>query len=157
MARSYAIVGSAAVTANSVSLPIAELVSAATVRPKIYDVILGGEGTPADNSLKVLFQRFTVAGAMTGSTAFTPVAIDPADPAALASAFVGQATANGPTLTASAYLLQMTHNMRAMARWVANQGKELVAPAAAGNGIALLPAVLGGAAFTEDVTIEYEE
>src|ERR1700745_3664724 len=65
-------------------------------RGKIYDILIGTNGTPADNYLEWDVSRMTADG--TG-TAITPNALDPADAAAL-----GTSKANytvEPTVTAS--------------------------------------------------------
>lgn len=157
MSRRYSVNG-AALNTQSSTIPIGNLIGAATIRPRIYDVLLGGEGTPADNSSKIQFQRETTVGtwAGAGGAAITPQAIDPADPASLATANQGVCSA-GPTLTAAAFLLTMTKNMRGMARWVCDEDRGLVIPATANNGIAMVPTVIGGVAYTEDFTLLFAE
>lgn len=130
MGRNYAVTGSRAVT-NSLKTVLG-LTSAATIRPYIYDVIFGTSGTPADNALNWLLQRFTAAGT---SSAATPVACDPADPSALASG--GQNHTVEPTYTAGAILLDIDANQRSTQRWVASPGGELKMPALAANGLGL--------------------
>lgn len=149
LGRAYAVTGSRAV-ANSLKTVVG-LTSAATVRPRIYDLIFGTSGTPADNALNWLLQRFTAAGT---SSAATPVAIDPADPSALASG--GQNHTVEPTYTASAYLLDIDANQRSTQRWVASPGGELILPATAANGAGLQTT---HASYTGnvDVTLFYAE
>ena len=57
------------------------ITSAATVRPRIYDFMIGAKGTPADNSITWFAQRFTVGPT---DTAVTAVPLDPSDGAARA-------------------------------------------------------------------------
>ena len=98
-------------------------------RGKIYDLLIGTNGTPADNYLEWDVSRMTVDG--TGS-AVTPNALDPADAAAL-----GTSKANytvEPTVTASSSVFYVGVNQRASYRWVAAPGSELVYPATANNG-----------------------
>lgn len=152
MARRYSISGSATNT-QSATLPLITLIGAATIRPKIYDVYFSSSATPADNAALYAFQRCTTAG--TPGSSLTPQALDNGDPASLASS--GLATFSvGPTLTASAFLLQVAHNQRASVRWVAAPGGELVIPATASNGIAVVPTSVSSA-FSDSVTIHYEE
>lgn len=123
----------------SATLPLGNVLSATTVRPVIYDVTMGSDSTPADNASTFAFQRGTTAGTWAGSggAAITPQALDPADPAAASTANQGVASV-GPTLTASAFLLQWSQNQRATFRWVAAPGSELKMPATAGNGLNLM-------------------
>lgn len=156
MARSYGVNGNCINTASA-TLPIANLVSATTVRPRLYDLSVGSDATPADNAAKYAFQRGTTAGTWggAGGAAITPQAIDPGDPAALSTANQGVCSV-GPTLTANAFLLQWAQNQRATFRWVAAPGKELVLPAAV-NSLNLMSLVVGGAAVNTVFGFEIEE
>lgn len=121
-------------------------------RIKVYDLILGSDATPADNAAEYNLQRYTVDGT---STAITPQALDPADPAALAEA--GEAHSVEPTYTANAILLNLASNQRATIRWVAAPGGELVIPATADNGLGLQSITVGGSAVNTVVTIHFIE
>jgi hypothetical protein len=99
-------------------------------RAKIYDIIVGTNGTPADNALVWDFPRQTVAGTATG---ITPNPLDPADAAALGVA-LANATAEG-TITSNSSQLLIALNQRASIRWAASPGSELVIPAVNANGI----------------------
>lgn len=93
-------------------------------RFKIYDVLMGTNGTPADNFMEYDISRQTVAG--TGTTT-TSNALDPADTAALT---VGLSNLTvEPTVTAASSVFYVGVNQRASYRWVAAPGSELVAPA----------------------------
>ena len=77
------------------------VISAATIRPAIYEFNIGTEGTPAENALVYLLQRATTT---TTFTAVTPVPIDPTDgvltnPVALAT--TGSNATVEPTYTAA--------------------------------------------------------
>lgn len=151
MARRYAITGQAT-TAASATLPLLTVISAVTVRPKIYDVIVGSAATPADNAAKFQFQRCTSAG--TAGSALTPQALDPGDPASLTTSGLAVFSV-GPTLTAAAILLQWSQNQRATFRWVAAPNGEMILPATAASGVALMSP--SGAAIAYDITVEIEE
>lgn len=153
MARSYSVYADNIAAQNSATVPQAQIVGAATIRPKIYDLMLGSPSVPADQAASWCLRRSTTASA--GGTAVTPVPIDPGDPASLASAMVAPGM-GAPTLTAGLFLLQWAQNLRATFRWVAAPGKELVIPATANNGITMLNPVLTGA-FNVSLTIEFEE
>lgn len=109
--------------------------SAATAtlcRGKAYDVLIGTDGTPADNVLRWDISRQTAAG--TGTSA-TPVPLDPADTASRSTCLVNDTVE--PTVTASSSLFVVGINQRASYRWVAAPGSELVWPATNANGIVL--------------------
>jgi hypothetical protein len=149
MARNYSISGQRSVASPTDTL--LGLTSAATIRPMIHDLIVGSLATPADNALEFILQRYTAAGT---ATAVTPVAIDPADPASLASA--GHNHTVEPTYTAGAVLMDLAMNQRATQRWVPNPGREVKLPATAANGVGLQPV---HASFTGNVTgtIHFED
>lgn len=120
-------------------------------RGQIYDIMIGADGTPADNAITWDVSRQTVAG--TGTTA-APVLLNPAD-----AAFLGLSLANytvEPTVTAASSLFNIAINQRASYRWVAAPGSELVYPATTANGLVLraksatyTSTVTGQALFTE--------
>jgi hypothetical protein len=101
-------------------------------RARLYDVLVGSEGSPADNAFLYVFQRFTAAGTSTG---VTPRNLDPAD--ATTEFDAGQNHTVEPTYTAGGELLFIPVNQRATMRWVAAPGCELVIPATASNGIGI--------------------
>ena len=101
-------------------------------RGQVYDVIVGTNGTPADNYMTFDISRQTATGT---STSITPTLLNPAD-----AAMLGVATANStaePTITANSSLLYFGLNQRATQRWIAAPGSELVYPATTANGFAL--------------------
>jgi hypothetical protein len=115
-------------------------------RGKIYDLIFGSEGTPADNAFQWVVQRVTAAGTSTG---VTPQPLDPADAATEADA--GENHTIEPTYTASAVLLSISINQRATFRWVASPGGELVYPATASNGFGIKTPTASAVAITATV------
>lgn len=144
MGRRYSGQGAAAVGTDKTILT---LFGATTIRPRIYDVIIGCGATPADLATKFLLNRLTALG--TEGSGFTPVALDPGDPASLADCGVGTFSVE-PTYTASAIVLGVISlNQRATFRWVASPGGELVIPATANNGIGLKTNASGGTAVHE--------
>jgi hypothetical protein len=154
MARSYGVNWNATNTASA-SQPMGALTGAATIRPKIYDVVCGSDATPADNAAKYAFQRHSARG--TQSASVVPQAIDAADPSSLAFFDTAWTGTTYPTLTASAFLLQWAQNQRATFRWVAAPAKEMVIPATASNGLSLMSLVVGGSAVNTVFSIEFEE
>ncbi len=119
--------------ASSSYITVIGLASATTIRPQILRIECGVAGTPADNVLSWLLQRFTAAGT---STAVTPLARDPADPASLATA--GQNHTVEPTYTANAtpFALAPLHQKNKFIQEFA-PGYGLKLPATAANGIGL--------------------
>src|SRR5258708_2563658 len=124
--RSYSVNGNATNT-PSATLPLITLISATSIRPKLLAIEMGCDAAPADNAVKYVVQRCTTTG--TVGSSITPQAIDPADPAAVTTS--GLATFSvGPTLTASAFLLQWAQNQRQAYRWWAyDETRALVMPA----------------------------
>lgn len=149
MGRRYSIAGQ---DTNTAATTIIELRSTTAIRPRIYDLLLGSDATPADNAAEYVLQRTTTAG--TFGTSFTPVALDPGDPAATATS--GFAHSGEPTYTANALLLDFATNQRATFRWIAAPAGEIVLPAAA-NGVGLQVITVGGSAVNTVVGIHYEE
>lgn len=101
-------------------------------RLKLYDIMLGSEGAPADVANDWQVQRCTTTGTSTSQTNI--VSLDSADAAQVFVA--GQNHTIDPTLTANAILLSIALNQKASFRWVANPGCEIIVPATANNGLA---------------------
>jgi len=138
-------------TTHKTLLGISASSTTALRRPRIFDIIFGVEGTPSDQAIVWDASRTTTLGTGTGAT---PVALDPADPAALTIA-----TANltvEPTVTAASNLLPAAVNQRATIRWVPTPGKELVIPATNLAGIALRAKSSGYTGFA-NVTAMFNE
>ena len=131
MGRRYSITDDQAMTASPGD-SVLSLVGTTGIRPKIYDVIVGTTGTPADNALEYFLHAHTADG--TGD-ALTPTALDSGDPAA-AGAYLGNHSAE-PTYTSGEIFWQAGVNQRATFRWVAAPGSEIVLPASATAGAGL--------------------
>lgn len=100
-------------------------------RGKVYDILVGTNGTPADNYMEYDISRQTASGT---ASVITVNALDPAD-----SNFTSLAAANATgegTITANSSVFYVGVNQRASYRWVAAPGSELVFPATANNGFA---------------------
>ena len=131
MARYHGKSGPVAVGTDKTLL---SLISAATIRPRLYDLLIGSVATPADAATRFAGMRMTALG--TEGSGFTPTALDPADGASRADC--GQGVFGGePTITANSELLELSMNQRATVRWVAAPGGEIVAPASANNGLVI--------------------
>ena len=121
-------------------------------RGRIYDLLFGADGTPADNAMVYKADRQTAVG--TGSAA-VPSPLDPGDAAALLVGTVNMTIESG-SITAATQLIEVPVNQRASYRWVAAPGGELVIPATNVAGIgfrAKSPAYTG----TVGCTVHYEE
>lgn len=147
MAR-YSTRGSMALIAADTVLSV---IAATTVRPRVFDIVLSSPSTPNSYSAEFLLQRFSADG--TG-TAVTPQPLDFADPASITTS--KHTYTAEPTLTANEILLQLAHNQQATVRWVAAPGAELIIPALAGDGLALVCNAVS-TQFTEAATIFFYE
>lgn len=141
MQRRYSSTGDQAVGTDQ---SVLGLTSATTIRPSVYFIVIGSAATPADQASKFLVMRYTAAGT---ATAFTPIAHDPGDPAALASA--GYNHTVEPTYTASSNLLQVSLNQQNTFKWETLPQYGLKAPATAANGIGLKSSSATGTAVHE--------
>jgi hypothetical protein len=120
-------------------------------RVKLYDVLIGTNGTPADNFVEWDISRITVAST---TTAATPTALDPADATSLTTATVNSSTFG--TITANSNVFYIGVNQRASYRWVAAPGGELVSPATSSAGFQLR-ARSGAYTGTATGTLHFEE
>ena len=107
-------------------------ITATLRRSYTYEIIMGNEGTPADNVLNWIVQRATAEGTATG---VVPTRFDLAD--AESDMNVGENHTGEPTYTATEEILEFPLNTRATFRWVAAPGSEIVTPSTneAGYGI----------------------
>ena len=149
MPRRYGFSGSITSAATKTIVGIA---GTAAIRPAIYDIMIGSNATPADNSSEWQALRFTAAGT---STAVTSVALDSADPAA--TSVCGKNHSAEPTYSPAVPLLDIALNQRATFRWVAAPGSELMAPATAANGIGLQCQGIGGSGVAVIATVLFAE
>lgn len=129
--RAYSVPGLSAT--GSATKTIANIIAATTVRPRIFDCVVGSQATPADQAMEVSLKRFTTVG--TAGSNPTPLPLDPSDVASTATA--GITHSGEPTYTAGGTLLDININQRSTFRWVASPGFEFVCPATASNGIGL--------------------
>ena len=122
-----------AMAATYKTLVVLKAATATLTRAMVYDILMGTNGTPADNSMEFNVERQTADGT---ATAITP---NPLDNTVRAAGTVGaaNATVEGtiPALTSS--LLYIGINQRASYRWVASPGGELIIPAVNLAGLAL--------------------
>lgn len=124
--------------------------SATPRRLKVYDVLLGTNGTPADNAIEWDISRIT---APSTATAVAAPPLDPADAAALCLATVNSST-HGTIAVPN--LFYFGANQRASYRWVPNPGGELVSAATNNLGFQLR-CRSGGYTGTATGTFYFEE
>jgi hypothetical protein len=120
-------------------------------RFKVYDVLIGTNGTPADNFIEWDISRITV---QSTTTVLAAQPIDPADANALTVATVNSSTFG--TITTGSNVFYVSINQRASYRWVAAPGGELVAPATSSAGFQLRVRS-GGYTGTATGTLHFEE
>lgn len=120
-------------------------------RAKVYDLMFGCSASPADNAFLWQVQRCSTAG--TGTTN-TPNSLDAADTLATTIVSTNVVTID-PTLTGAAFLLQIPLNQRATFRWVAAPYGELIIPATASNGVALI--VSSATTTVLDASAQFDE
>jgi hypothetical protein len=98
---------------------------------KLYDLLVGTNGTPADNSMEWTIQRTTAGSTQTytGIVSSRTNALDPADASMAAMAYVNSSAETGTlAFTAGTNPLYVGVNQRASYRWVAAPGGELERP-----------------------------
>ncbi len=110
-----------------------------------------GSDASADNAFEAALRRTTAAGT---STAYTPVARDPADGAA--SAVFGYAHTVEPTYTSGADVLPIFAHQRATFQWYAAPGHDIVIAVTNAAGVGYI-VVTAATAFNQGVSIEWEE
>lgn len=100
-------------------------------RGKVYDVLVGTNGTPADNAIEWDISRVTTSST---ATIITPQPLDFAD-AAAASIVTANSSTMGTIAIQNVWYVGI--NQRASYRWVAAPGSELVWPATSSAGLQL--------------------
>jgi len=130
-------------------------------RGKLYDILVGTNGTPADNYVEYRVSRATVStssGAWAGalSSVSSGITLDQADISAAGLIAVNSSAETQVTLTSVGDLWYVGVNQRASYRWVAAPGSEFVYPATSSNGL-VLQARSGGYTGTVTGTILFTE
>jgi len=126
-------------------------VSTAPTRIKLYDLLIGTNGTPADNFVEWDISRITAAST---ATVLAATALDNADSASNETVTVNSSQFG--TITSGSNCFYIGVNQRASYRWVAAPGGELVAPATSSNGFQLRQRS-GSYTGTATGTLEFEE
>jgi hypothetical protein len=106
-------------------------------RTKIFDAMIGSRVAPVDQACGYEFNRITAENGTPGGTLLTPRPHDPADAAATSKP--RSAPTGEPTITAGEIVLYIPLHQRPTMRWVAaKEGCELVTPAVADDGLAIV-------------------
>lgn len=108
----------------------------AAVRVGIFDVIIGSDDAPSDHAAEFVLNR-SVSTGIGPSQTITPVALDPLTVAATAFVNGGVYASVEPADTANSELLMVSLNQRAIFRFVAFRGSELLGAAVSDNGLFL--------------------
>ena len=101
-------------------------------RVKVYDLLIGTNGTPSDAAMEFAIDRVTTNST---STVLAATPLDQADAAAVSTCTVNSSTFG--TIVASNEVFYIGINQRASYRWVAAPGSELIAPATSSAGFQL--------------------
>lgn len=122
-------------------------------RAKVYDLLVGTNGTPADNAVIWSMQRATAGStsAYTGYVSSVALALDPADSNPASAVWINSSAETAYTFTATNFPWYVGVNQRASYRWVAAPGGEIVLPAVSSAGVVLRvksPAYTGTATGT---------
>lgn len=123
-----------------------------TARGRISDILVSSHATPADQSAQFIVGRTTAVG--TEGSGYVPNNLDPAGPAGAYDS--GVAHSAEPTYTSVKELLNFSLNQRALSRWVANPGYELLMAATQNNGAGLKTRA-STSTQNHDATILFEE
>jgi hypothetical protein len=140
-------------TAAGANLTVLALESTATIRGKIYDMVIGSDSAPNDAASRLDMLRFTVLG--TGGTAVVEKALDPTGSTPACNLRGGTMTESGGF--EADFLLEVALNQRATFRWVAAPGSELITAAGATNGIALRCISISTGTPNINTTLMWEE
>ena len=106
MGRRYSGVGDQTAATDET---IISLQSAATIRPEMYEFLIGSSAVPGDLASHLHWERWTTSAGT--KTDFVAIALDPNDPAALA--VVSFNHTGEPTYTADSQLYSLALNHRA--------------------------------------------
>ena len=133
------------------NLPLINLTGSAAIRLRVYEWLMGFSTGPADIATLIKIVRTTGVGL--GGSALTEYKRDPLTVGPTGAAIAGTFTTAPAT---GDELMRIAINQRATHRWIAAEGKELVAAATADNGIEFLSVSSGGNPTCE-LTIYWDE
>lgn len=108
-------------------------------RAKVYDILVGTNGTPADNAMMFCMQRATAGSTPTfaGMASSVNQSLDQADAVSAMAIWSNSSIETAYTYTATNMPWYVGVNQRASYRWVAAPGSEIVCPATSSAGLGL--------------------
>lgn len=108
-------------------------------RGKLYDILVGTNGTPADNAMMWSVIRATTGSTLAGAgiASSANLQLDQADSTPASYVNTNSSTQTVYTLVASNMPWHVGVNQRASYRWVAAPGSEIVWPATSSSGLVL--------------------
>jgi len=108
-------------------------------RGRLYDILVGTNGTPADNAMIWTVQRATAGSTPTfaGMLSSVALALDPADSTPASAVWANSSLETAYTFVATNIPWYVGVNQRASYRWVAAPGSEILWPATSSAGITL--------------------
>lgn len=139
-------------TAAGTTQTAVNIIGSTSIRPMINEANFGVSTTPADQTYQACLTKFTAVG--TAGSSPTPAPLDPGDVACVSTS--GITHSGEPTYAATDDRFSLFLNQRASYRWVAQDGREIVGPATANNGIAARNK-LSSASMTMGCTIMFRE
>lgn len=148
MSKCYSITGPAA--AGTGPQTAANVIASTSIRPMVNEIAVGISTTPADQTYQACISRNTGVG--TAGSSPTPAALDPGDVACVSTAGI---THSGEP-TSPTDMLMFYLNQRASWRWVAQDGREVLAPATANNNVSIRMK-LASASSTLQATLIFRE
>ena len=109
-------------------------------RQKLYDILIGTNGVPADNYMEFDVERATITATAAAFTSFisslsSNFTFDPADTNIVAGIAINSTAEGGLSPVSEAWYIGI--NQRASYRWVAAPGSEIVLPAVSSNALQL--------------------
>ena len=108
-------------------------------RAKVYDILVGTNGTPADNAMMFSMQRATAGStpSYAGINSSVNQALDQADSVSACGSWSNSSMETSYTYTGTNMPWFVGVNQRASYRWVAAPGSEIVLPATSSAGLSL--------------------
>lgn len=140
-------IGAAQVAVTTTDISLIALI-ASTIAPaptiqlrrgKLYDILVGTNGTPADNAMIWAIQRVTTGSTLAGAgiASSANLQLDQADSTPASYVNTNSSTQTVYTLVTTNVPWYVGVNQRASYRWVAAPGSEIVWPAVSCSGIVL--------------------
>ena len=113
--------------------PFTLIYSRSEIRIHLYDMIIGSESTPSNDTTEFMLNLST----SSGTTASSTLVCHPLDPLSAASDMYGFGGPWGgnPSETANSGRLMIALHQQSVVRWTANPGHEIVSVAAEQNGL----------------------